>query len=107
MCPIIAPILFGMRAGEASVYNSNVGDNLGLLSAKHLQWAKLIKENVNQQENDSKDYDKILGMISRGSKDPIVKYDMPGTFGMVLLDIPSIQVLTLWKDKWKDKQAML
>jgi hypothetical protein len=61
------PIFFGMRAVEASVYDSNFNDKLGLLSAKNLQWAKLIKENINQQENDIKDYDEILGRISGGS----------------------------------------
>jgi hypothetical protein len=77
-----------------------------LLSAKHLQWAKLIKENVNQQENNDKDYDKILDKISTKT-DPNSKYVMPGTFGMGILDTPSIQVFTLPKDKWKDSQAML
>jgi hypothetical protein len=104
--PIIAPIFFGMHAVKASVYDSDFDDKLGLISAKHLQWAKLIKENVNQQENDDKDYDEILGRISCGSEDPISKYATPGTFGVELLDTPFIQVFTLLKDKWKDKQAM-
>jgi hypothetical protein len=53
--PIITPIYFGMHAVKASVYDSNFNIKLALLSAKHLQWAKLIKENVNQQENNDKD----------------------------------------------------
>ncbi len=104
--PIIAPIFFGMHAFKASVYDSNFDNKLALLSAKHLQWAKLIKENVNQQENNDKDYDKILDRISTKT-DPNSKYVTPGKFGMELLDTPSIQVFTLPKDKWKDSQAML
>jgi hypothetical protein len=84
--PIITPVFFGLHAVQASVYKSNFDDKLGLLSAKHLQWEKLIKVNVNQQENDNKDHDKILGRISCSSEDPISKYVTPGSFGMELLD---------------------
>jgi hypothetical protein len=74
--PIITPIFFGMHAVKASVYDFNFNDKLALLSAKHLQWAKLIKENVNQQENNDKDYDKILVRISTNT-DPNSKYITP------------------------------
>ncbi len=95
-----------MHAVEASVYDFDFNDKLALLSAKHLQWAKLIKESVNQQENNDKDYDKILDRISTMT-DPDSKYATPGKFGVELLDTPSIQVFTLPKDKWKDSQATL
>jgi hypothetical protein len=78
---------FGMHAVKASIYNSNFNDKLASLSAKHLQWAKLIKENVNQQENNDKDYDIILDRISTMT-DPNSKYVTPGKFGVVLLDTP-------------------
>ncbi len=104
--PIIVPIFFGMHAVEASVYDSNFDYKLASLSAKHLQLAKLIKENVNQQEHNDKDYDKILDRIST-KMDPNSKYITPGKFGVEQLDTPSIQVFTLPKDKWKDSQAML
>jgi hypothetical protein len=83
--PIIVPIFFGMHAVEASVYDSDFDDKLALLSAKHLQWAKLIKENVNQQENNDKYCDKILDRISTKT-DPNSKYVTPGKFGMELLE---------------------
>jgi hypothetical protein len=86
---------------------SNFDDKLGSLSAKPFQWAKLIKENLNQQENDDKDYDKILSRISCGNEDSILKYVTPVTFYVELLDTPSIHMFPLLKDKWKDKQAML
>jgi hypothetical protein len=104
--PIIAPIFFCMHAVKASVYDSDFNNKLALLPAKHLQWAKLIKENVNQQENNDKDYNKILDRISTKT-DPNSKYITPGKFGVELLDTPSIQVFTLPKDKWKDSQATL
>ena len=104
--PIFAPIFFGMRAVETSVYDYDFDDKLASLSTKHLQWAKLIKENVNQQENNDKDYDKILDRISTKS-DPNSKYITPGRFGVELLDTPSIQVFTLPNNKWKDSQATL
>ncbi len=95
-----------MHGVEASVYDSNFDNKFASLSAKHLQSAKLIKENVNQQENNDKDYDKILDRIST-KMDPNSKYVTPGKFGVGLLNTPSIQVFTLPKDKWKDSQAML
>jgi hypothetical protein len=106
MHPNHRAIFFGMHAVKASVYNSDFDDKLASLSAKHLQWAKLIKKNVNQQENNDKDYDKILDRISTKT-DPNSKYITPGKFGMKLLDTPSIQVFTLPKDEWKDSQATL
>jgi hypothetical protein len=104
--PIIVPICFGMHAVEASVYDSDFDNKLALLSAKHLQWVKLMEENVNQQENNDKDYDKILDKISTKTG-PNSKYITPSKFGVELLDTPSIQVFTLPKDKWKDSQATL
>jgi hypothetical protein len=98
MHPNHCGIFFRMHAVKASVYDSDFDNKLALLSAKHLQWAKLIKENVNQQENNDKDYNKILYRISTKT-DPNSKYIMPGKFGIELLDTPSIQVFTLPKDK--------
>jgi hypothetical protein len=106
MHPNNCGIFFCMHAVKASIYDSNFNDKLALLSAKHLQWAKLIKENVNQQENNDKYCDKILDRISTKT-DPNSKYVTPGKFGVKLLDTPSIQLFTLPKDKWKDSQAML
>ncbi len=58
--PVIAPTFFGMKTMKTSIYNLDFEDKLGSLSNKHLQWAKLIKENVSQQENDGRDDDKII-----------------------------------------------
>jgi hypothetical protein len=105
--PIVAPVFFGMRFVEANIHDSDFEEKLALLSPTHLAWAKLVKENINQQENDGKDYDKILGRISKGDEDTVSKYITPTTFGVELLDAPIIQVFTLPKDKWKEVQEEL
>jgi len=41
---------------EANIHDLDFDAKLALLSPTHLAWAKLVKENINQQENDGKDY---------------------------------------------------
>ena len=105
--PIIAPVFFGMPFVEANIHDSDFNEKLALLSPTHLAWAKLVKENINQQENDGKDYDKIIGRISKAYKTSTSKYVTPNTFGVELLDAPIIHVFTLPKDKWKEAQEEL
>ena len=54
--PIVAPVFFGMPFVEANIHDLDFDAKLALLSPTHLTWAKLVKENINQQENDGKDY---------------------------------------------------
>jgi len=82
--------------------------DLGYTSViEHLAWAKLVKENITQQENDGQDYEKILSRISKGDEDTVSKYVTPNTFGVELLDAPIIQVFSLPKNKWSDAQEKL
>ena len=105
--PIIAPVFFGMPFVEANIHDSDFNEKLALLSPTHLAWAKLVKENINQQENDGKDYDKIIGRISKWDETSTSKFVTPNTFDVELLDAPIIQVFTLPKDKWKEAQEEL
>jgi len=92
---------------EANIHDSDFDEKLALLLPTHLAWAKLVKENINQQENDGKDYDKIIGRISKGDETSTSKFVTPNTFGVELLDAPIIQVFTHPKDKWKEAQEMV
>ena len=105
--PIIAPVFFGMPFVEANIHDSDFEEKLALLSPTHLAWAKLVKENINQQENDGKDYDKIIGRISKGDDTSTSKFVTPNNFGVELLEAPIIRVFTLPKDKWKEAQEEL
>ncbi len=96
-----------MPAVEANIHDSDFEEKLALLSPTHLTWAKLVKENITQQENDGQDYEKILSRISKGDKDTFLKYVMPNSFGVELLDAPIIQVFSLPKNKWNDAQEKL
>ena len=53
--PIVVPVFFSMPFVEASIHDSDFEEKLALLLPTHLAWAKLVKENINQQENDGKD----------------------------------------------------
>jgi hypothetical protein len=105
--PIVAPVFFGMPFVEASIHDSNFKEKLALFSPTHLTWAKLVKENINQQENNGKDYNKIIGRISKGDEASTSKLVTPNTFGVELLEAPTIQVFTLPKDKCKEVQQEL
>jgi hypothetical protein len=107
-CILVAmPIFFGMPAVEANIHDSDSEETLALLSPKHLAWAKLVKENITQQENDGQDYEKILSRISKGDENTVSKYVTANTFGVQLLDAPIIQVFSLPKNKWNDAQENL
>ncbi len=63
LVPIIAPIYFGQKHIEININDANFEDKLESFSPKHLQWEKLIKEHLNQQENDVKDVDTIIDRL--------------------------------------------
>jgi hypothetical protein len=57
-CILVAvPIFFGMPAVEANIHDSDFEEKLALLSPTHLAWAKLVKENITQQENNGQEGD--------------------------------------------------
>jgi len=104
---VAVPIFLGMPAVEANIHDSDFEETLALLSPKHLAWAKLVKENITQQENDGQNYEQILSRISKGDENTVLKYITPNTFGVQLLDAPIIQVFSLPKNKWNDAQEKL
>jgi len=107
-CILVAvPIFSGMPAVETNIHDSDFEGKLAQLSLIHLTWAKLVEENITQQENDGQDHEKILSRISKGDEDTVSKYVTPNTFGVKLLDAPIIQVFSLPKNKWNDAQEKL
>ncbi len=86
--PIFAPIFFGQRAVKASIYDTDFDDEVGSLSMKHLHWAKLIKEHVQQQENDEKDFNKIFDSIFNGPKETNSKFVTSVFFNDDFVHIP-------------------
>jgi hypothetical protein len=67
---------------------TRVEDKVGSFSTKHLHWAKLIKEHVQQQENNEKDFKKIFNRIVSGCKETNPKFVTPGSFGHDFVCIP-------------------
>jgi hypothetical protein len=81
--PIFAPIFFGQRAVEASVYDTDFDNKVGSLSVKHLHWAKFIKEHVQQQENDERDFKKSLIRFSMVAMKPTPSLLRPVLLGRI------------------------
>ena len=48
--PIVASVFFSMPFVEANIHDSDFDEKLALLSPTHLAWAKLVKDNINQQK---------------------------------------------------------
>ncbi len=63
--PMVAPLFFGQKTVESSVHDSDFEDQLRYISPTHHQWAQLIKEHLNQEENDSEDLDLVIGRLSK------------------------------------------
>ncbi len=63
LVPIIAPIYFSQKHIKININDADFEYKLESFSPKHLQWAKLIKEHLNQQENDGNDVDTIIDRL--------------------------------------------
>ena len=108
--PMLAPILFGMGAVEASVHDTDFEDKVGALSPKHAVWAKLIKEHFIQNKNNEKCVEKIFDRVyNQGSRDKLnAKYVTDRSLDHEkIFDHPFIQVFNLPSGKWADNQSSL
>jgi hypothetical protein len=111
LVPIIAPIYFGQKHIKININDANFEDKLESFSPKHLQWAKLIKEHMQQQENDGKDVDTIIDRLfgrTRGtgwSKNS--KFVLAGFVEAQIPESLFFPVYNLPKNKWKDHQSKL
>jgi hypothetical protein len=111
LVPIIAPIYFGQKHIEININDTDFENKLESFSPKHLQWAKLIKEHMQQQENDGKDVDTIIDRLfgqTRGTGPS--KNSKFASAGFVEAQIPEssfFPIYNLPKDKWKDHQSKL
>jgi hypothetical protein len=107
---MLAPILFGMGAVEASVHDTDFEDKVGALSSKHAVWAKLIKEHFIQNENNEKCVNKIFDRVyKQGSRNKLnAKYVTDRSLDHEkIFNHPFIQVFNLPSGKWADNQSYL
>jgi len=61
--PILAPIFFGQKSIEGSVFDDDFVDKMKAISKKHGKWADLMVEFYNQQEESASDLDKIIDRL--------------------------------------------
>ncbi len=50
---------------ESSVHDPDFKDQLRAISPTHFQWAQLIEEHLNQEENNSEDLDLVIDHLSK------------------------------------------
>jgi hypothetical protein len=107
--PMVAPILFGMSAVEASIHDDDFEDKVEAMSPKHAAWAKLIKEHFIQNENNEKCVDKIFDRVYRqNSRDKLnAKYVTDHSLDGKIFDFSFIQTFILPSAKWKENQSSL
>jgi hypothetical protein len=109
--PIIAPIFFGQKHIEISIHNTDFKDNLESVSQTHLQWAKLMKEHVLQQESNGNDVDTIIdrlfGKVCSRAPSENFKFALAGFLKAQIPDSSFFPIYNLPKDKWKDHQSKL
>jgi hypothetical protein len=109
--PVIVPIFFGQKHIEVSIHDADFENKLESFSPKHLQLAKLMKEHIQQQENDGKDIDTIIirlfGRVRSKSSNENSKFATAGFIEAQIPDSSFFPVYNLPKDKWKEYQNEL
>ncbi len=107
--PIVVHIFFGRQCIEVSIHDADVKEKLeSFFSPKHLQLAKLMKEHIQQQQNDGKGFDIIINRVfGHACKSPSKnsKFATAGYLAAQHLDLSLFPVFNLPGDKWKDYQA--
>jgi hypothetical protein len=60
LVPILAPIFFGQKSIEGSVFDDNFVDKISSITKKHGKWADLMVEFYNQRKESVSDVDNIV-----------------------------------------------
>ncbi len=111
LVPILAPIFFGQKSIEGSVFDDDFVDKMKAISEKHDKWANLMVKFYNQQEESASDLDKIIDRLKnpRRSNAPD-----PETFTSPVFktfDIPEPPYTCIYQlsnpSKWQSYQEIL
>jgi hypothetical protein len=101
LIPIIASIFFGQKHIKISIHDADFKDKLESFSQMHLQWAKLMKEHILQQENDGKDVDtivnRVFGKVCRRAPSKNFKFALAGFLEAQIPDLPFFPIYNLPK----------
>ncbi len=107
--PNVMPIFFGQHLIEGCIHDADFDDKMESISPIRLKWAKLFKEHIAQQENDSDDINTIVDRLNKKlKKDVNARF---GTAGFVDAYIPDSCFFFTYVlsngDKWTQHQAKL
>ncbi len=105
VCP---NFFFGQKTIKSSVHNPDFEDQFRAISPTHFQWAKLIKERLTQEENDSEDLDLVINHLSKSrNKADTLKMVISGLEDIRVSDSTFLSVFTLPSEKWSLHQEKL
>ena len=110
LVPILAPILFGQKSIEGSVFDEDFVDKMSSISEKHGKWADLMVEFYNQRQESVSDLDKIIDRLKNPKRsDPDSEnFTSPGFKTFKIPEPPYICIYQLSNpNKWQSYQEKL
>jgi hypothetical protein len=110
LVPILAPIFFGQQTIEGSVSDEDFVDEMAAISAKHGEWADLMKEVFSQLEENEIDIDKISDCLKKPKRgdEPASQFTASGFAASKIPKPPYIFIHQLSNsEKWKSDQQVL
>jgi hypothetical protein len=109
LIPNVMPIFFGQRLIEGCIHDTDFDDKMKSISPIHLKWAKLFKERIAQQENDSDDIIKIVDHLNKKTKKDVNAHFVTAGFGDAYKPDSCFFFTYILSngDKWTQHQAKL
>ncbi len=110
LVPILAPIFFGQQTIEGFVSDEDFVDKMAAISAKHGEWANLMKKVFSQLEENEIDIDKITDRLKKPKRgdEPASQFTASGFAASKIPEPPYIFIHQLSNsEKWKSDQHVL
>jgi hypothetical protein len=105
---MVASLFGGQKTIKSSVHNHDFEDHFRAISPTHFQLAKLIKERLTQEENNSEDLDLVTNHLSKSrNKANTLKMVISGLEDICVSDLTFLSVFTLPSEKWSLHQEKL
>ena len=111
LAPILAPIFFGQKSIEGSVFDDDFVDKMRSISTKHGEWADLMVEFYSQQEKSVPDLDKIIDRLQNPKRPNAPDPETFASPGFKAFDIPEPPYTCIYQlsnpSKWQSYQEIL
>jgi hypothetical protein len=107
-CPWLPHFFFRQKTIKSSVHDPDFEDQLRAISPIYFQWAQLIKEHLNQEENNSEDLNLVIDRLSKSrNKAKTLKMVTSGLGDIPVPDSSFFSSFSLLSEKWSLHQEKL